>query len=212
MMDLSAARSPTKKYLGKIWNAMGDSITEGAGTTKTYHAYLKDELGFASVNNYGIGWSTIAKYDAADTYKSMAIRYATMSDADVITVWGGTNDAATHTPQVPIGVMADRTVDTFYGAYHVLLSGLVAKYPGKRLAVFTPMPRQSKNAMLIPYVQAVKDVAGYYSAPCLDLWAVSNIYADSTVVRPMLIPDGTHPNAAGHRLLADKIGQFLLSL
>lgn len=211
-MDLTTTRSPSKKFLGKTWNVLGDSITAGTGTTSTYHAYLKDELGFSSVVNFGMGWSTVAKYDASDTYNSMAIRYATMGDADVITVWGGTNDAATHTPQVPIGAMADRTVDTFYGAYHVLLSGLIAKYIGKKIAVFTPMPRQSKNAMLIPYVQAVKEVSAYYSVPCLDLYANSNIYADIPAVRPILIPDGLHPNADGHRILADKIGSFLLSI
>lgn len=201
------------QYQGKVWNVLGDSITQGTGTTIKYHDYLKTELGFTTVNNYGIGGSTVGKKDVGDTSNSMALRYTTMGAADIITVFGGTNDASGVTPLVPLGTMADRTVDTFYGAYHVLLNGLIEKYVGKKIAVFTMIIRYSvANSLMNQYAQAIREVAAFYSIPCLDLFSSANIYSYSTNVKAAIIPDGIHPNEAGHRIMADRIGAFLKSI
>ena len=55
-------------------------------------------------------------------------RVATMDpDADIVVVFGGTNDFA-HGDD-PIGEMLDRCTTTFYGACHVLMARLIEKYP-----------------------------------------------------------------------------------
>lgn len=196
------------------WNVMGDSITYGAYTTKVYHQYVQEDYGINLVRNYGISGSTVANV-GVDERNSMALRYDSMdNDADIITVFGGTND---YGASVPLGVMSDRTVNTFYGAYHVLLSGLIEKYPTKKIAVFTPIQRDRDGNVisdigLIPYVDAVKEVAAFYSVPCLDLFNGGGLYAGSQTVLSLLMPDGTHPNAEGHKIIADKIGSFLSSV
>ncbi|MGF7046400.1 lysophospholipase L1-like esterase [Paenibacillus sp. DS2015] len=203
----------TNKLGGKTWSAIGDSIGTNQLTTKIYHEYIKEAYGMLAVNNFSVAGSTVAKYDSADAHQSMALRYTSVVDADIITVFGGTNDAASYGPTyVPIGTMADRTVDTFYGAYHVLLMGLLTKFPTRKIGVFTPIQRTGKYELLLPFVQAIKEVAAFYSIPCLDLFNSGGLPADFPAFKTAYIPDGTHPNAEGHRLLAAKIGSFIASL
>ncbi|MBQ8526075.1 MAG: SGNH/GDSL hydrolase family protein [Clostridia bacterium] len=116
-------------------NFLGDSITEGVGTSgkdKIYHALLKEELGLAEARNYGISGTRFAlqkgtphrpKNDYVDV-NSFSERFAQMDDdADVVVVFGGTNDYGHG--DAPIGGFSDRTPDTFYGACHYLFSGLI---------------------------------------------------------------------------------------
>ena len=48
-------------------------------------------------------------------------------DANMIIVFGGTNDFGT---EISLGSMTDRIQSTFYGALHVLLTSLINKYIG----------------------------------------------------------------------------------
>ena len=67
-------------------------------------------------------------------------RVATMDpDADIVVVFGGTNDFA-HGDD-PIGEMLDRCTTTFYGACHVLMARLIEKYPTATIVFMTPMHR-----------------------------------------------------------------------
>jgi lysophospholipase L1-like esterase len=199
------------KLSGKTWNVLGDSITEGSSvyTNKVYHKYIQETKGLTTINNYGIGGSTIAKYDSTDTKKSMALRYTSMVDADYITVLGGVNDCAY---AIPVGTMADRTVDTFYGALHVLFLGLIEKYPTKKIGAITPLQYRGKRAQMLPYVNAFKEVASFYSLPILDMFNSGQLYPDSDLIRDQLMPDGLHPNTAGHTIMGEKIMSFLENL
>ena len=58
-------------------------------------------------------------------------------DADVIVVFGGTNDFGHG--DVPLGTIADRDNTTFYGALHVLYRQLWEKYPTATIVVMTPL-------------------------------------------------------------------------
>lgn len=51
-------------------------------------------------------------------------------DADMVIVFGGTNDFGT---EIPLGTMSDCIQSTFYGALHVLLTSLINKYIASRI-------------------------------------------------------------------------------
>lgn len=201
---------------GLKWNVLGDSITNGYGHTP-YHTFIAKNKGMALVRNYGISGNKLAT-DSGGVGIPMCIRYAEMDDdADIITVMGGTND---QTYGVPLGVMSDRTVDTFYGSLHVLILGLIEKYPGKVIAFFTPIQRQGcKNTNgfsesgLVKYVDAIIDVCAYYSIPCLDLFRKGGLQLDVPSIKEEYMTDGTHPTSKGHEeVLARIIGGFLESI
>lgn len=217
---------------GLTVNFLGDSITAGCGTScpeAMFHAVLKRNTGLKEVRNYGIGGTRIAlqkgnrqlpKDDFRDV-NSFCERYDKMEDADVVVVFGGTNDS--DHGDAPIGQMSDRTPETFYGACHYLFENLIKKYIGKPIVIMTPLHRQWENIdrpvddvithrELRNYVKIIREVAEYYSLPVLDLYAYSGLQPQIEEVRVMYMPDGVHPNDKGNEVIAHKLQKFLEAL
>ena len=211
-------------------NFLGDSITQGVGASSpetVYHAVLKKEAKLKEARNYGISGTRFAlqkgtaerpKDDYVDV-NSFSERFSSMDDdADVVVVFGGTNDYGHG--DAPIGGFSDRTPDTFYGACHYLFSGLVKKYLGKTIVIMTPLHRtgEYKNTgsqktwgagTLKEYVDIIREVAQYYSLPVLDLYASSGLQPEVKEIQDMYIPDGLHPNDNGNAVIARKLKKFL---
>ena len=221
------------KLEGLKINFLGDSITFGVGASNpdaVYHAVLKREAGLAEARNYGISATRIAvqrgtleypKNDYVDV-NSFCERFEQMDDdADVVVVFGGTNDYGHG--DAPMGKFTDRTPATFYGACHYLFSGLVKKYLGKPIVIMTPLHRLDEEKSSCPnknedskplraYVNIIREVAEYYSLPVLDLYANSGLQLEIKEVRDAFAPDGLHPNDAGYALIAQKVKRFLEQL
>lgn len=214
---------------GKKINFLGDSITEGAGLSapdKHFFDVLKREYGLAEARNYGVSGTRIARQQNGDGGRwdeDFCKRVLEMDDdADVIVVFGGTNDFGHG--DVPIGEMSDRTVYTFYGALHTLFTELMEKYPRADIVCMTPLHRSSEDnprgdgnkafdaGILADYVKAIKEVTEYYSIPTLDLFAVSGIQPKVECNRVLYCPDGLHPNDAGHEKIASRLAAFLKNL
>ena len=197
---------------GLKWNVMGDSITEGSGSTKTYAAFIKERTGVIP-HGYGVSNTAIARRGEAYT-NDMCMRYSSMTDdADIITVFGGTNDQGNN---IPIGEWGDDSEYTLYGAMKILCEGLIDKYMGKRIGFITPLPKyvgstdySYPSEAFKPYIDCIKDVCARYSIPVLDLWTESGIAPSMSTVRTAMIPDGLHPNATGHEVISWKIQRFL---
>lgn len=213
----------TSKWAGKVWNAIGDSLTEveGTNTVKKYHAFIAEKIG-CTVNNYGMGgtgWFTDRQ--AYDGWVAFHKRLnAVNANADLITVFGGTNDfGQTGGYAVPLGTFGDTDpATTFYGAVDFTIKKLVEKFPTKTIAIITPVPRSngktanSTGHTLEQYVDAIIKVAASYSVPTLDLFRHSGLYVWDASFGAYAMTDGVHPNATGHGLLADKILAFLNGL
>lgn len=214
---------------GKKILFLGDSITEGCGTSgneKTFCSIIAKKYN-ADCVNYGIGGTRIARQSKPSVEerwdKDFCSRVAAMQDeADAVVVFGGTNDYGHG--DAPIGSMKDRTPDTFYVALHTLYSSLIEKYAGVPIIVITPLHHLNENSPLGDgyketevgplsfFVKIIRDVAEYYSLPVLDLYATSGLQPEVPIIKERYMPDGLHPNDAGHIILADKIGKFLENL
>ena len=214
---------------GKKIVFLGDSITEGACSSncmeKSYWAVL-GKLSGAVVKGYGIGGTRIAeqlvKTNAPEDAKPFITRVEKMdADADVAVVFGGTNDYGHG--DAPLGRMTDRTNSTFYGAMHNLCRALIKRYPRSLIIVITPMHRLNEEelvnergvrnvATLSDYVNAERRVAEYYSLPLLDLYASSSLNPEVPEIQKLFMPDGLHPNDAGHELIAKRLFAFLKNL
>ena len=205
---------------GKKINFLGDSITEGVGASEYAHCYVEQFAAAtgAVCRNYGIGGTRIARrrvpYDNPIFDQDFPSRVPEMDpDADVVVVFGGTNDYGHG--DAPLGEMSDRTVWTYYGALHVLFTALIEKYPTAQIVILTPLHREDeekRTPILKPFVDATRQVAEYYSLPVLDLWANYGIQPRIPVMKNMYVPDGLHPNDAGHAILANKLRAFLEQL
>ena len=205
---------------GKKINFLGDSITEGVGASEYARCYLEQFAAAtgAICRNYGISGTRIAKrrvpYDIPEFDRYYASRVPEMDpDADIVVVFGGTNDYGHG--DAPLGEMNDRTIWTYYGALHVLFTALIEKYPAAQIVVLTPLHRddeEKRTPTLKPFVDATRQVAEFCSLPVLDLWANYGIQPRIPVMKNMYVPDGLHPNDAGHGILANKLRAFLEQL
>lgn len=216
---------------GKKLVFLGDSITEGVGVSSVEYVYWKElerRTGAICVG-YGIGGTTIAPQRTIreevdyDRYPFVGRVDSMDEDADVVIVFGGTNDYG-HGDE-PFGCMDDRETDTFYGSLHVLCRKLIKRYPAARVVFFTPLHRLSeykenfingrgarRDHILADYAEAIRQVAEYYSMPVLDLHRVSGICPGLVCQRELFMPDGLHPNEAGHIRIADLLQGFLTAL
>lgn len=210
-------------------NFLGDSITEGHGTSseeKRFTNLLAAQYDILA-RNYGIGGTRIANQSVPSVEPRWDLDFVSRveemdPDADAVVVFGGTNDFGHG--DAPIGQMSDRTNDTFYGGLHVLYESLITKYPEAKIVVLTPLHRCNEDnlrgdgnkeqdvAVLKTYVEIIREVAEYYSLPVLDLFAASGLQPKVPVIQEKYVPDGLHPNDAGHVILAEKIGNFLKNL
>ena len=208
-------------------NFLGDSITEGAGTSshdKMFTMLIEREYG-AICQNYGIGGTRIARQKTPTEEKwdrDFISRVPEMdNDADIVVVFGGTNDFGHG--DAPLGTMSDRTPYTFYGALHCLYTALTEKYPDVPVVILTPLHRLNEDSpkgdntpapvgTLKEYVNIIREVAEYYSLPVLDLFKESGLQPKIPVIQQKYVPDGLHPNDDGNAILAHKIARFLETL
>ena len=120
---------------GKKVNFLGDSITEGAGVScdeARFSDILARECEFAEMRNYGIGGTRIAEQRIVPgewvDERDYCRRYKTMDpDADIIVVFGGTNDYGHGDAE--FGDTNSRDRYTFCGALNCLIEALKTNFP-----------------------------------------------------------------------------------
>lgn len=208
---------------GKKVNFLGDSITQGVGASCEQNKYVEvfARLTGAKVRNYGISGTRVARQHGVNPYgECYCDRIDTMdADADVVVVFGGTNDYGHG--DAPIGKPDDKTPDTFYGACNYLACELMKKYPTATIVFLTPLHRVNEDfsasqrpdgPVLKEFVDIIREVAEKYSIPVLDLWKMAGIQPNIEISKITYMPDGLHPNDAGHALLANRLAGFLRSL
>lgn len=210
---------------GKKINFLGDSITEGHGTsdwaTKPYHQLLKESVGLAEARNYGSGGTKIARLPVVTDHQfdqDFNLRAPSMDkDADAVVVFGGTNDYGHGT--IPLGTFEDRDVHSFFGGLHTLCQYLIKEYVGKTIVFMTPIHRLQEAKLeseisnpLQSFVEAIRQVCEYYSIPVLDLYKESGMHGNMWAWCEKYMPDGLHPNDEGHKIIAHKLQKFLENL
>lgn len=215
---------------GKIINFLGDSITEGVGTSGqdyVFHGLLKKKYGLKEVRNYGIGGTRIARQTEITCLtrdRDFILRAGMMNnDADVVVVFGGTNDFGNG--QAPLGSIDNMDMHTFYGGVHTLIRNLIHEYYNKHIVFITPLHRLNEESCygtwkpdgveqrpLKDYVKAIREVCEYYSVPVLDLFASGELAGNTPEWYNKYMPDGVHPNDEGHKIIANKLGKLLENL
>lgn len=210
-------------------NFLGDSITEGVGTSckeAVYHSIVKEKLGLKEARNYGVGGTRIARQTEITSLvrdRDFILRAESMDkDADLVVVFGGTNDFGHG--QAPLGTFEDRDIRTFYGALHALINMLIDDYGAGNVLFMTPLHRHNDDGRgawkpegveqkhIVEYVNAIKETCAFYLVPVLDLFNCGELTPPSHEWYGAYMPDGLHPNDAGHVLIANKLQKFLENL
>ena len=220
---------------GKIVDFLGDSITEGCGVQdialNRYDNIIKREYNLKEVYNYGIGGSRIAHQRKASACPREDLcfcgrAYNINPEADLIVVYGGINDHLHG--DAPVGQIGDTTPETFCGGVDYLMRLLLERHPNAKVAFLTPAkyawgagdyrypsedPRKDNNAQPVRfYCDVIIETAKKYGIPVLDMYNELPIDPLDEEANKKYMADGLHFNDEGHKILAEKIAKFLLSL
>ena len=219
----SASANNTTRFFGKIANFLGDSITAGVGASSTatrYTTLVKEALGLSAINNYGISGTLITHEDGRTN--AFVDRFSTMVAADIIVVYGITNDYWNGT-----GVLgSEDSVNIYevYGALNVLMSGLIAKYPNGEIIFITPngqyfnghssdVPNPNSGLNMKGYRDAILNRCEHYGITPLDLFSIGGMdIAHDPTARTTYTTDGVHSNDAGNQRIADRLVGLLKML
>ena len=206
-------------------NFLGDSITAGARLSspeEKYSAVLCKMLG-ATENNYGISATRIARQriPSADVGfdRDFLSRVGSMDKtADFNFVFGGTNDYGHG--DAPLGEATDRTPYTFCCAVNMITEDLAETFGKNKICFVLPVPRYNEDDVhgdngckkeggktLSEYREAIKAVAAKQGVDVLDL---SDLFPRPQASAPdEFTADGLHPNAKGHRFIAERMYAYL---
>ena len=188
-------------FSGKTASFYGDSLTEvNSHYTKGYHSWVKDILGLASCNNYGV-----SGYKVSDVYNKVN---SITDTADVIFVMCGVND---QTFSVDLGEWGDTTTDTTYGAYYCLCNLLKTKYPTKTIVFITPhyQTKYPHSSGITSYEigEAMKKTCDKFSIPCYDNRVMSGIYTTNLSI---FTTDNCHWNDKGHEMVGKNLARWVI--
>ena len=216
------------EWAGKVASFLGDSITYGINTTKKYHEYLKELVGFSTCNNYGIDGSSITSHShgICDRLSSVS------SNSDIIFIFGGTNDFFYNKSLGEWYSLSGkkRTLNTdtatFKGALSVICDTLKTNFPNKQIVLMTPIHRytfagqqtdfeaNASGLYLEDYVNCIKEAGQIFSIPVIDLYGESGLYPANTAnaTEYFHTNDKLHPNEKGHLRLAKTIMKKLKNI
>ena len=213
-----------KNFTNLTINFLGDSITEGAWATEPKYNYVSrvgEKLG-CKVNNYGISGTRIAMQTVPSANpvfdKDFLTRAKEMSDADIVFVFGGTNDYGHGDSE--IGDLTSLDSHTFCGAVRNLATYLCERYGKRNVCFILPLHRYDEDnprgefgaqtklrPSLKEYVKAEIAVLDDMGMRYLDF---RDSFPIPTVNTPTeYFQDGLHPTNKGHELIADMISDYV---
>jgi len=210
------------KLEGLTINFLGDSITEGVGTTgpdKLFHHIIKEKCNMNFAYNYGVSGTRIARQTVPTKENTkwdltFELRAEIMDrSADAVVVFGGTNDYGHG--DAPFGTFDSEDIYTFCGAVNSLVNKLKKDFPGKRIIFMTPLhrlneldPSKPDGKVLSDYVDAILKICKKHNVDVIDLFKINPLDPKDSA----LVPDGLHPSDKGHAVMAQVIAEELIKL
>ncbi|MDY3303612.1 MAG: SGNH/GDSL hydrolase family protein [Clostridia bacterium] len=213
---------------GKKVFFLGDSITYGLGASDYGKSLVPSfaKISGAEVKNYSVCGTRIARQTVkfgCDSWNMDFLERAEgmESDADIVIVFGSTNDFGHG--DAKIGDFDSKSEYTFYGAMRCLCEKLLNKYPNSEIIFITPLHRLGEDTpvkenglpneiSLSGYVSIIKEIAGYYGLPVLDLFNISGIQPNVEIIKKLYMPDGLHPSDKCIIRIAERLYNFLKNL
>lgn len=220
--NLTLKKAEYKGLDHRNWLTIGDSITAGVGTTKTYREFICEDTGLIDNGDSRISGGSVTLIGdgtlsgSGFTYMPDFVNYSAQEKylrPILITIWLGTND---HIGNAPIGTEDSTDVTTFWGALNYFLPKLKESYPNADILYFTPAKKRTMTAntagyTLQDYIAVIKLACAKYEIPLADLYTDTYDQLDINT----MTADGLHFNITGHETviapyIESKIKEYFL--
>lgn len=209
-----------KRWKGKKWCVIGDSLTASNGTSiKKYQEFVKQYTGI-TVENYGVGGTGYANANGLTNFVTRMQNIP--QDCDVYTIFGSFNDVQyAISNNIDIGDADDSGTSTMCGYFNSALDALYTRVPLANVGIVAPCPWPTVNAVGSGstytygqnYVKALKEVCKRRSVPFLNLFEESGFHPWDADWKLLIYThdnnSGVHPNEIGHEILSTKFEAFL---
>jgi len=211
----------------KVVGFLGDSITEGVGTTSIENGFVKiieKKLNLKIALNYGVSGTRIAK-QSNPTVDHLMWDYDFNSRArimdkklDLVIVFGGTNDFGHGDAE--FGSLNDSTEYTFLGALNSLLAYLSKVYGSNKIIFFSPIRRKdeflpnkyglNKDHSFKEYIQGIKWACACNNIKFVNMYDIIDERLDDIYINGLA--DQVHPNDYGNKIISEIMMEEILKL
>ena len=225
---------------GVTLSAVGDSYFDGVATNIGQENIWVNMLAEKYAMTYkvdGVGGATVA--DVRDNRDPVCERYQNiLTDSDIVLLEGGRNDynisgVGTHITlpdsvkqdaadkgvdvQVPLGDIDSTDIQTFMGAWNVIIEGVKEKCPNAMIVIISPWnfsDKASKPITRAQYINAMKQLAqkhGVYFIDASDttLTGVNMQSAEFRAEYCIAANDESHLNAKGMAMVMSKFEKII---
>lgn len=187
-------------------SAIGDSITY----SYSYADYFNNQPQYTVKNFARCGTQVAGEYEESFVKRTLNLT----TESDIILIMGGTNDFCGYNYIYnPIGSVSDFRIDTFCGAYNMMIHNLRLANPMSKIVILTPIKRYDgmnvnpAGSNIVNYVEAVKAVAAKNELLCIDLY--NNPACD--FIASGQLTDGLHPSVTGQQIMGGQIQSALIA-
>lgn len=211
----------------KVICFLGDSITEGVGASLPDKKYVEvfHEITGYEVRNYGVSGTRFARQKKLSSPASFDYDFQLRADmliamekqVDYVFVFGGTNDFGHG--DACLGEVGDTDPYTFCGGVNNVFDKLVSAYGSGRVCCILPLHRWNEKyeygdgnkrfpSTLEEYRRLINTIIRKFNLASIDLWD-NGLPAPQSYMADEYFTDGLHPNDKGHRIIAEKIAEYL---
>lgn len=206
-----------KKWAGKKWVCVGDSLTEkNSRATMNYHDYITELTGI-EVFNMGVSGTGYKRQEENGNAFYQRVK-SIPTDADVITIFGSGNDGVYWVNQ--LGTASDTGTETLGGCINTTIDNIYSVQPLAVVGIISPCPwgsypTDTDNAMK-RYSNLLEAICVRRGIPFLNLYINSGLRPWDANFRQLAYSrdDGNsvHPDENGHKLIAPRFKSFLETL
>lgn len=194
---------------GTSWNKLTTDIRKTFG----YQIANRNHMTFYCD---GISGSTMTDNRQSGAFSRANGRYANLPEnIDYLVIMFGVNDAG---QDLSLGTISDNVNTTFYGAWNIVMTSLLSRYPTTKIGLIVPMAGDAD------FREAVRLIGNKYGVGVFDMFQAGTplfyLKEDSVGVNASVVTANhntyfaqlMHPNLAGHTLLGGMVENWLNSL
>ncbi len=199
-------------YSWKFKNSIDGIWEKQTSNVRMTYGYQIADRNNMKFYNGGMSGSTMQGLTERNGFSLENGRYTKLPEnIDYLTIFFGWNDTAYGT----LGTISDKTNNSYYGGYNVVLPYLIKKYPYTKICLIVPFGCDEGHR------NAIRLLANKWGVACFDMYQggtplyfgkENDVKVENSIVeanKKKFQANGAHPNFRGHMQISNMLEHFL---